>query len=125
MGLDMFAYKAQNFQPSKPVDFQEELPSEIEEFFYWRKHPNLHGLMEQIYREKGGENDQFNCRPVQLTAEDLERIGLAVIDEQLPETSGFFFGESLDEDRKRDLKFLTESKRYLDEGYTIWYDSWW
>jgi len=124
MGLDMFAYKAQNFQPSKPVDFQDELPSELEEFFYWRKHPNLHGLMEQIYLEKGGE-DTFNCRPVQLTAGDLERIGLVVIDEELPETSGFFFGKSSDEDRKRDLEFLTEAKRYLDEGYTIWYDSWW
>jgi hypothetical protein len=124
MGLDMFAYKAQNFQPSKPVDFQDELPSELEEFFYWRKHPNLHGLMEKIYLEKGGE-DTFNCRPVQLTAEDLERIGLVVIDEELPETSGFFFGQSSDEDRKRDLEFLTEAKRYLDEGYTIWYNSWW
>jgi len=125
MGLDMFAYKAQNFQPSKPVDFQEELPSEIEEFFYWRKHPNLHGLMEQIYLEKGGEEDQFNCQPVQLTAEDLERIGVAVNYKLLPETSGFFFGESSDENRDRDLEFLTEAKRYLDEGYTIWYDSWW
>ena len=120
----MFAYKAKNFQPSKPVDFQDEISSEIEEFFYWRKHPDLHGLMEVIYIEKGGE-DTFNCRPVQLTAEDLERIGLAVIDEELPETSGFFFGQSSDEDRKRDLEFLTEAKRYLDEGYTIWYDSWW
>ena len=124
MGLDMFAYKAQNFQPSKPVDFQDEITSEIEEFFYWRKHPDLHGLMKEIYIEKGGE-DEFNCRPVQLTSEDLERIGLAVIDEELPETSGFFFGQSSDEDRKRDLEFLTEAKRYLDEGYTIWYDSWW
>jgi hypothetical protein len=124
MGLDMFAYKAQNFQPSKPVDFQDEITSEIEEFFYWRKHPDLHGLMKEIYIEKGGE-DEFNCRPVQLTAEDLERIGLAVIDEELPETSGFFFGQSSDEHRKRDLEFLTEAKRYLDEGYTIWYDSWW
>ena len=123
----MFAYKAKNFQPSKPVDFQDEInetTSEIEEFFYWRKHPDLHGLMEKIYLEKGGE-DTFNCRPVQLTAEDLERIGLAVIDEELPETSGFFFGQSSDEDRKRDLEFLTEAKRSLDEGYTIWYDSWW
>ena len=120
----MFAYKAQNFKPSKPVDFQEELPSEVEEFFYWRKHPDLHGLMKEIYIEKGGE-DEFNCRPVQLTTEDLERIGLAVIDETLSETSGFFFGQSSDEDRKRDIEFLTEAKRYLDEGYTIWYDSWW
>ncbi len=120
----MFAYKAQNFKPSKPVDFQDELPSEVEEFFYWRKHPDLHGLMEKIYREKGGKNEEFSG-PVQLTAEDLERIGLAVIDGDLPKTSGFFFGESTDENRKRDLEFLTEAKRYLDEGYTIWYDSWW
>ena len=125
MGLDMYAYKAQGFQPRKPVDFQEEMPSEFEEFFYWRKHPDLHGFMEQLYREKGGESESFNCTPVQLTVEDIDRLALSVVDEALPETSGFFFGESSPEDKEHDIEFLKTAKRLLEEGYTIWYDSWW
>jgi len=125
MGLDMYAYKAKDFKPSKPVDFENEEPSEVEELFYWRKHPNMHGLMESIYRDKGGEAESFNCVPVQLTEEDLVNIAFHVIDDALPETDGFFFGQSTEEDRKDDLRFLGEAKKAIQEGYTIWYTSWW
>jgi hypothetical protein len=122
MGLDMFAYKAKNFTPSTPIDFRSS--DEGEEFFYWRKHPNLHGLMERIYREKGGE-DEFNCVNVSLTSEDLDSIEKAVNENALPETSGFFFGQSYDEDKVRDLEFIKAAREALAEGFTIWYSSWW
>lgn len=134
MGLDMFAYRLKGFNPSSPVDFGQEIQAlrESEEnsqvpddFFYWRKHPNLHGLMEQIYREKGGEEESFNCTPVQLTQEDLDRIAAVVIDDELPPTQGFFFGESTDDRKAEDIEFLEKAKQSLAEGYTIWYDSWW
>ena len=125
MGLDMYAYKAKDFKPSKPVDFEEELPSEFQEFFYWRKHPYMHGLMESIYREKGGDAESFNCVPVQITEDDLERIAAHVIDETLPKTQGFFFGESSEEDRDDDIRFLSEAREAISSGYTIWYNSWW
>jgi len=134
MGLDMFAYRLKGFNPSSPVDFgkeiqvlkeNEENPQFPDDFFYWRKHPNLHGLMEQIYREKGGAEESFNCVPVQLFQEDLDRIAAVVIDDELPHTQGFFFGESTDDRKGEDIEFLEKAKQSLEEGYTIWYDSWW
>jgi hypothetical protein len=69
MGLDMYAYRMTDFQPSTPTDFGSELSElrehniEAEEFHYWRKHPDMHGLMEKIYREKEGKEETFNCTP--------------------------------------------------------------
>ncbi|ODR91767.1 hypothetical protein A8M32_08600 [Sinorhizobium alkalisoli] len=37
--------------PAAPVDFEVE---EATALHYWRKHPNLHGWMERLYREEGG-----------------------------------------------------------------------
>jgi hypothetical protein len=40
MGLDMYVFTTTT-SLTQPVDF--EGPEKIEEFHYWRKHPNLHG----------------------------------------------------------------------------------
>ena len=56
---------------------------------YWRKHPNLHGWMQDLYYAKGGTAESFNCVPVQLTAEDLDRLETAVRTGTLPDTTGF------------------------------------
>jgi hypothetical protein len=130
MGLDMYAYKTK-FKPSKEVDFQDELQeaeAQLEDLHYWRKHPNLHGWMEDLYNEKGGE-DEFNCRPVQLTKEDLQRLASALLETEpdLPETDGFFFGQSegSEEEVQDDLEFVKKANQAIDEGYTVYYDSWW
>jgi hypothetical protein len=98
---------------------------EAEEFHYWRKHPDMHGLMEKIYREKEGKEETFNCTPVQLVQADLDRIREQVQSKALPKTEGFFFGESDDSDYDSDMDFLRKAEASLKEGYTIWYDSWW
>lgn len=41
---------------------------------YWRKHPNLHGWMEPLNREKGSTEGQFNCVTLLLTEVDLGRL---------------------------------------------------
>jgi len=128
MGLDQFAYKTK-VKPSKSVDFQDEVyGDEVErkEIHYWRKHPNLHGFMEELYREKGGELD-FNCRPVELTQEDIDRLAQSILDGELPETSGFFFGQSYgnEEEENDDLEFCKQASEAIKEGYTVFYDSWW
>ena len=69
MGLDMYAYKTLDTIDT-PVDFGVATALQLH---YWRKHPNLHGWMEALYREKGGEQE-FNCVPVLLTAEDLDQL---------------------------------------------------
>lgn len=128
MGLDQFAYKTK-VKPGKSVDFQDEVYNdevEREEIHYWRKHPNIHGFMEQIYREKGGESD-FNCRPVELTQEDIDRLAESILGGELPETSGFFFGQSYgnEEEENDDLEFCKKASEAIKEGYTVFYDSWW
>lgn len=91
MGLDMYAFTTPNDIP--PVDF-ENWPKVSEEICYWRKHPNLHGWMERLYRDKGGAEESFDLVPVQLTAEDLDRLETDIAARGLPHTEGFFFGAS-------------------------------
>jgi len=121
MGLDMYACTLRE-PPATPVDFKAE---EVSELHYWRKHPNLHGWMEQLYREKGGTDDSFNCVNLQLTAEDLDRLAAAIRDRNLPQTEGFFFGASDGSEIEDDLAFIAKARDALAAGLTVFYSSWW
>jgi hypothetical protein len=127
MGLDQFAYKTK-VKPSKNVDFAEEVYDDetSEEIHYWRKHPNIHGFMEKLYREKGGI-DEFNCRPMLLTQGDIDNLANIILDGKLPNTSGFYFGQSNGDEsqEKDDLEFCKKASEAITEGYTVYYDSWW
>jgi hypothetical protein len=95
------------------------------QFAYWRKHPNLQGWMEKLYRKKGG-NDKFNCIPVLLTLTDLDQLETAILRKDLPKTKGFFFGDDSDDYYKNDdLSFIAKAKDYISEGMLVYYDSWW
>ena len=138
MGLDMNAYKTKA-KFTKDTDFNDEifgktgdgeidfegLIVEIEEIAYWRKHPDLHGWMEQLYRKKGGTEKSFNGDTVLLTEEDIDSLKIAVLTRSLPSTSGFFFGDSKQEINFADLEFIEKAKEAIKEGYTIYYDSSW
>ena len=121
MGLDMYAVISRQTPPSA-VDFKVEDGVELH---YWRKHPNLHGWMEWLYRAKGGTKADFNCAMLQLTAEDLDRLERAIRDETLPQTSGFFFGASDGSEKEDDLAFVAKAREALATGHTVIYDSWW
>ena len=126
MGLDMFAFKVRKGVITESVDFN--LPDDNEsqeELHYWRKHPNLHGWMENLYQEKGGKSDTFNCDNLQLTEEDINRLEEDVNNDSLPETQGFFFGQSYPEDKVNDLEFIRKAREALAEGYDVYYTSWW
>lgn len=95
------------------------------ELAYWRKHPNLQGWMEQLWREKGGEGE-FNCVDVELDAADLEKLEQDIDYGDLPETEGFFFGNPSDDRyREGDLEFIRTAREHLSMGYKIVYTSWW
>jgi len=96
-----------------------------EQIQYWRKHPNLHGWMENLYYKKGGTAESFNCVGVVLTETDLDRLEDDIVNRNLPHTSGFFFGESDDESIKEDLEFIKAAKRSISDGLTVYYTSWW
>ena len=134
MGLDMFAYRTK-VQLSKQVDFQEEVYPKNEdgsqqegicdEIMYWRKHPNLHGWMEKLYYEKGGDSDCFNCVPVEITLEDLDLLEKDITQDQLPFTEGFFFGSSDEGPNEKDIAFIRAAREAIAEGDRVFYDSWW
>src|ERR1700742_4040250 len=102
MGLDMYALTTATKPPAE-VDFD---PFNTVELHYWRKHPDLHGWMERLYREKGGADEQFNCNTLVLTAQDIDRLERDIRARRLPPTSGFFFGESDGSEQADDLQFI-------------------
>lgn len=120
MGLDMYAMIT-NETPDTPVDFKS---NDATELHYWRKHPNLHGWMQQLYFDKGG-TQEFNCVPVILTLEDIEQLEFAIVNHELPDTIGFFFGNSIGDEYDGDLAFIAKARKAIAEGYTVFYDSWW
>ena len=121
MGLDMYAGTL-NRQPEKPVDF---MAQDSALLHYWRKHPNLHGWMERLYREKGGTDRDFNCVTLQLTVEDLDRLEADLRKAALPDTTGFFFGESDGSETEADLVSVAKAREAIAAGLTVFYTSWW
>ena len=95
------------------------------EIAYWRKHPNLHGWMHRLWEGKGNEGD-FNGDELELTAEDLDNLEMAVTHGQLPTTGGFFFGNPSDEFyRDQDLEFVKNARAELFMGLKVFYNSSW
>lgn len=121
MGLDMYAMITNN-TPESPVDFKAEDATDLH---YWRKHPNLHGWMESLYYAKGGAADSFNCVTLQLTLEDLSKLEADIKAIELPDTEGFFFGESDGTEQADDLAFIAKAREAIAQGQTVFYDSWW
>lgn len=125
MGLDMFAW---SIDASEWDAEKNRIHPETDKFelFYWRKHHDLHGWMEKLFRSRGGVGD-FNCDQVLLSREDLKALAKDVKANRLPQTTGFFFGNNPpDKDsQNRDLRFIELAIRELDKGKLVVYDSWW
>ncbi len=121
MGLDMYAHTtAENI---RAVDFAR--PKDADELFYWRKHPNLHGWMQKLYRKKGGRDPKFNVSPVRLDGGDIDRLEKAVLADTLPLTAGFFFGHSRPENRQETLDFIRLARKAITSGKRVYYFAWW
>ena len=110
MGLDQYGFKRKQGEEDQTIQ-------------YWRKHANLEGWMADLYAEKYQTNDEFNCKELELTEEDL----LVLQDEylSLERASGFFWGESTPEDDNDVERFIREALKALKEGYQVYYTSWW
>ena len=137
MGLDMYAYAAQKGQHDQyweNYDFEKDASSVAKprEVAYWRKHPNLHGWMEQLWRYKmQAENrdpDQhtFNGIELELDWQDIDELEQDVVNNNLPQTNGFFFGNDADEHYKEtDLEFVKRARAELFLGLKVFYNSSW
>ena len=123
MGLDMYAYAAAKADAEWGTGEQREIA-------YWRKHPNLHGWMEQLWHSRLGQDasddPMFNGIELELTWEDLERLEEDVKHGRLPHTTGFFFGSDSDDYyRLQDLEFIRQARAELFTGLKVFYNSSW
>lgn len=131
MGLDMYAYRV---HPLAVIDdfsfnrFNEDADFKLHgEFKYWRKNNALHAWMENLYYEKGGTKESFNCVPLRLTKEDIHRLEDDIRGWRLEPKSGFFWGELYydEEMRNDDLDFVADALKTIEAGNAVYYDSWW
>lgn len=139
MGLDQYGFAVMPHRDN--TDFKwvwsvaEATDGKINQIAYWRKHPNLQGWMENLYRDKraasgdpidDGDWQSFNCEPLRLTAGDLDALEAAVKGGSLPPTEGFFFGvDSDDEYLDDDLRFVSDARKAMLQDMEIYYYSWW
>ena len=135
MGLDMYAWAVpadwsvddetivKEGEGSRP----EGDDGRLTELFYWRKHHDLHGWMNDLYRARGGAAESFNCIKIRLYSEDLDQLEADVRSNKLPQTTGFFFGDNPpDEDSiETDLEFIAKARWAIADGLAVYYDSWW
>jgi hypothetical protein len=147
MGLDMYAYAAANEKQYDEYwedgvwenDQYVSKTTKPKELAYWRKHPNLHGWFEQEWRSNhysaqpvdasepvDPDTDQFNGIQLEITWDMLERLEYDVKNGELPETSGFFFGNGADDVYyKQDLEFIKNARAELFLGLRVFYNSSW
>jgi len=129
MGLDMYAWRvaAEDAINDFEIAGDDSDISKVEEIFYWRKHHDLHGWMEKLYRAKGGTAESFNCVKVRLTMEDLNVLEQVVLNNALPQTRGFFFGDNPPDEESilHDMEFIGKAKLAVSQGDAVYYDSWW
>lgn len=130
MGLDMYAFRVKPEALKDPKALSpvcKDRDEEGQEIAYWRKHHDLHGWMENLYRKKGGTEESFNYVPLQLTREDLEVLEWDVREYKLPPTVGFFFGNNPPNDAsvQRDVAFIEAARKALDAGDIVYYNSSW
>lgn len=143
MGLDQYAYVAAKagardaYYDDVNYAKDDTDPTKIgepRELSYWRKHPNLQGHMEQLWIKKNLDLVQdhhatgasFNCVELELTWEDIDELEQAVRHNQLPKTTGFFFGSPSDNYYfKQDLAFVQAARAELFLGLKVFYNSSW
>jgi len=133
MGLDQNAYT-------------EDKNGEAEHLADWRKHNRLQGWMEELWEGKGrpsiDEKDEgnpmgdFNCVPLELDSDDLDRLEADLDDFNLPETNGFFFGgdsylhegengsSSNYYHKETDYQFVRDARKALKRGKKVFYSCW-
>jgi hypothetical protein len=119
MGLDQYAYTKKG---KKQIDLQ-----------YWRKHNALQGWMQKLWEDKGfphrNENDPtFNCVELNLTSEDIDKLEGETLASNLPQTSGFFFGDDSSKNeykKEQTILFISAARQAIKDGEKVFYNSSW
>lgn len=113
MGLDMYLTgRKELWRSARTLDDEGYMTDAVEvKLAYWRKHPNLHGYIVNTFAE--GVDD---CKPVLLNEDDLRRIVRAIKNDELPHTTGFFFGtsEKSQAQMAEDIAIFEAALKWLD-----------
>ena len=139
MGLDQYAYAAATDKQydeyweggsfdDKTHDYSNPTVAKPREIAYWRKHPNLHGWMEELAEKKGLEYHSFNGIEVELTWEDVDQLEKDIKSGVVAsmETIGPFFGNPSDDFYyENDLQFCVDAKAELFLKRKVFYNSSW
>jgi len=137
VGLDQYAFAVMPHRDN--TDFsvrwtRENTPEGVTpaiQLAYWRKHTDLHGFVEQLFRDRAKDQNytpqdgMFNCQPFRLTLNDLIALREAIEENDLPHTTGFFFGESTSEKNAATLEFIDAAQKAIAQDMEIYYDSLW
>ena len=95
----------------------------------WRKHANLQGWMAKLAVKKRlvKNPSDFNCIDLYLTRDELVDLEQDIENNNLPHTTGFFFGESYNDNAEKelDLLYVDNAKEYSDMNWNIIYNCWW
>ena len=116
MGLDMYLTGQKRFIRQNPQ--RGDRKGESYDLGIWRKHPNLHGFI--VEKIADGRDE---CQEIDLSSDDLRAILHAVEARLLPETTGFFFGESPDtpEQFAEDMALFRDALAWLEtEEPGVW-----
>jgi len=127
MGLDQTAFKVKSDYDSDSLTDT----TTKTELHYWRKHNRLQGWMEELWRSKGGDGE-FNLVDVHIDEGDLDKLEAAILNKELPECGGFFFGNDSYDDyegqygyKDDDIEFIGKARKALADGWKIVYSCWW
>lgn len=100
----------------------------------WRKHNRLQGFMQEIFAEQYSQDCDFNCKVINLSLDDIDRLENHNNNKSLPATSGFFFGyDSYDKNQSIWFKeqndilvdFIAKAREALKNDISVQYDCWW
>jgi hypothetical protein len=83
------------------------------ELAYWRKFSPIHEWMKRLYIEKGG-TDEFNCKHVELSRQDVERLRSDFVNFE------WYTGEQFVET----AKFIAAAIDRIEAGETVRFTSW-
>jgi hypothetical protein len=127
MGLDMYMHGVIGDNHARWTEDGEQNPN-VTSLGYWRKHPNLHGFIVNIFAF--GVDD---CSPIELSRDGLDMTIEAIKKNELPDTRGFFFGQSpthpddLKEQMEMDVEVMEKAKKWLSlnpNGKVFYQASW-
>lgn len=123
MGLDMSFYKlggVKSISSTGEIETDEKYVQE--EIKYYRKFNALHGLLNDLYLNRGGVD--MNCALVNVGLYDINLIREHCLSKTLKPQEGFFWGQQdpvTDEEYSELLELVEEMESLIGEGWIIGY----